>query len=56
MIPQKSRATMQAWIREAYDRGTQKNFERRGRTARWRPSSNESSPSSKTRLRPTGSR
>ena len=27
-------ATMRAWIREAYDCGTQKNFERRGKTAR----------------------
>ena len=29
--------TMQAWIREAYDSGTQKHFERRGRVARRRP-------------------
>jgi hypothetical protein len=28
--------TMQQWIREAYDRGRQKNFERRGRSARRR--------------------
>ena len=29
-------ATMQNWIREAYDSGTQKHFERRGRAARRR--------------------
>jgi hypothetical protein len=29
-------ATMRKWIREAYDSGTQKNFERRGRSARRR--------------------
>lgn len=27
-------ATMQSWIREAYDSGTQRNFERRGHAAR----------------------
>ena len=32
--PRQLDATMQQWIREAYDRGRQKNFERRGRSAR----------------------
>jgi len=38
-------ATVQRWIREAYDSGTQKNFERRGRSARRRTAA--PSPSSK---------
>jgi len=46
---------MQAWIREAYDRGSQKNFERRGGAAR-RLSSVQSGLSSKNRSQPDGSR
>ena len=35
--PDELDCTMQAWIREAYDSGTQKHFERRGRAVRRRP-------------------